>query len=70
MATQSPSRPTTLVPITELVEVPVLSKAEKAELIGSLEEAEAEIARGEGAIFKSGELLTEYRKHRARRQAV
>jgi hypothetical protein len=37
---------TEVIPVTTMVEVPVLSDAERAELVASLQEAEAEIREG------------------------
>ena len=37
---------TVMIPVTTMEEMPVLSEAERAELIASLQEAEAEIAAG------------------------
>ena len=68
MASRIPSKVALLVPIVDIDDAPVLSAAEKDELIASLEAAEAEIARGEGSVFASGELLAEYREHLARQQ--
>lgn len=44
-------RRTTLAPVTTMEEIPVLDEAERAELIGSLKQAEAEIRAGNGAEF-------------------
>ncbi|MGL5117174.1 MAG: hypothetical protein ACRC7C_17810 [Beijerinckiaceae bacterium] len=42
------------VEITQAEEMPVLDAAEKAELLASLEEARAQLARGDGILFESG----------------
>jgi hypothetical protein len=48
---------TTFVPVTTMEEVPVLSDAERDELIASLKQAEQDIADGKGIAFtKPGEL--------------
>lgn len=44
-------RRTTLAPVTTMEEIPVLDEADRAELIGSLKQAEAEIGAGKGADF-------------------
>jgi hypothetical protein len=45
MTTNNPKR-TTLIPVTTMEEVPVLSDAERAELVESLENAKKEIDAG------------------------
>ncbi len=45
-------RPTTLVPVTTLEEIPVLSASEHDELLNTLKSAEAEIAAGRGREFE------------------
>ena len=48
MKTAADSRPrTTRIPVTTMEEVPILSEAERAELVASLEKARAEIAAGD-----------------------
>jgi hypothetical protein len=48
MTTAADSRPrTTRIPVTTMEEVPILSEAERAELVASLEKAKAEIAAGD-----------------------
>ena len=48
MTTTADNRPrTTRIPVTTMAEVPVLSEAERAELVASLEKAKAEIAAGD-----------------------
>ena len=49
-------RKTTVMPVTTMEEVPVLSEEEKAELIASLKQAQAEIAAGDYFEFRQGEL--------------
>lgn len=44
-------RRTTMVPVTTLEEVPVLDEDERAELLASLKEAEAEIKAGRGIEY-------------------
>jgi hypothetical protein len=44
-------RRTRLEPVTTMEEVPVLDDRERAELISSLQQAEAEIAAGKGVEF-------------------
>ena len=46
-AAKPASRKTRFVPVTTMDEVPVLSEAERAELLASLKEAQAEIAAGD-----------------------
>jgi hypothetical protein len=50
------------VEITQAEEMPVLSAEEKAELIASIKEAEAQIERGECSHFASGEELGDWIK--------
>ena len=52
---KSTERKMEYVEITQAEEMPVLSPEEKAELIDSLHEAQAQIARGEGMAFAPGE---------------
>jgi hypothetical protein len=54
-APKSTERQMEYVEITQAEEMPVLSEEEKAELIASLKEAEAQIERGECLHFASGE---------------
>ncbi len=42
---------TAMMPVTTMEEVPILSEEERAELIASLKEAEAQIAAGEFTVF-------------------
>lgn len=56
MAKPSTPRKTTFLPVTTMEEVPVLSDAEKTELIESLKQAQAEIVAGDYSEFKPGEL--------------
>jgi hypothetical protein len=51
-AAKSTERKMEYVQITQAEEMPVLSPEEKAEFIRSLEEAQAQIDRGEGIVFK------------------
>jgi hypothetical protein len=44
-------RRTTMVPVTTLEEVPVLDDDERAELLASLKEAEADIQAGKGIEY-------------------
>ena len=44
-------RRTTMVPVTTLEEVPVLDDDERAELLASLKEAEADIKAGKGIEY-------------------
>jgi hypothetical protein len=44
-------RPTTMVPVTTMEEVPLLTEQELAELRASLKEAESRIAAGEGIDY-------------------
>jgi hypothetical protein len=55
-AVKTANRKTTLVPITSMEELPVLSEDEKAELLASLKQAQSEMASGDYAEFKQGEL--------------
>ena len=53
MSTQAKSgRRTTIVPVTTMEEVPVLDKSERAKLLSTLRQAEAEIASGKGATYE------------------
>jgi hypothetical protein len=45
-ATNRKRRRTTMVPVTTMEEIPVLEETERAELLASLEQAEAEIKAG------------------------
>ncbi len=67
MTTKTQTRPTMLVPITEMVEVPVLTEVEREAFIASLREAEASIREGRGTVYKSGDMLKEYKPYRAYR---
>jgi hypothetical protein len=42
----------TMVPVTTMEELPILDEKERAELLGSLKEAEAEIKAGKGAEYE------------------
>ena len=55
-APKSTERRMEYVEITQAEEMPVLSDEEKAELIASLKEAEAEIDRGEGVRLAPDEI--------------
>jgi hypothetical protein len=73
-AAKSTERKMEYVEITQAEEMPVLSDAEKAEFIRSLEEAEAQIDRGEGIVFKKPGEFRKWMKqriahHRANRGA-
>ena len=63
-ATKSSDRPMQYVEITQAEEMPVLSAEEKAEFMRSLEEAEAEIARGDCVVFKKPGDFTKWMKER------
>jgi hypothetical protein len=72
-AAKSTERKMEYVQITQAEEMPVLSDAEKAELLQSLKDAEARLANGEGIMFKPGEFgkwmrerMKEYRSNRKR----
>jgi hypothetical protein len=54
-AAKSTERKMEYVEITQAEEMPVLSAKEKAELLQSLKDAEARLARGEYVEFKGGE---------------
>jgi hypothetical protein len=64
---------TIMVPVMTMEEVPILSEEERAELIASLKEAEAEIAAGKGVPFNPetfrDEMLTLYRAAKAKKGA-
>jgi hypothetical protein len=47
------ARPTTMVPVTTMEELPVLSDEERAKLLADLKTAEAEIASGQSAEYES-----------------
>jgi hypothetical protein len=51
-AAKSSERKMEYVDITQAEEMPVLSAEEKAEFIRSLEEAQSQIDRGEGIVFR------------------
>jgi hypothetical protein len=51
-ASKAKRRPTTMVPVTTLEEIPVLSDSERAELSTSLKEAEQRIKAGKGIDFE------------------
>jgi hypothetical protein len=46
-----PKRETMIVPVVTMEEVPVLSEQERADLVGSLKQAEAEVAAGRARPF-------------------
>jgi hypothetical protein len=50
-AARHPSRPTTMVPVTTMEELPVLDDKERAELLASLKAAEARMDAGEGIEY-------------------
>ncbi len=50
-----PEHLTEFIPVTTMVEVPILSELEKAEFIASLEDGRREIAEGRGLIFTADE---------------
>jgi hypothetical protein len=50
-ATKDKRRRTTVVPVTTMEEIPVLSARERAELLGSLEAAEARIKAGKAIDY-------------------
>ena len=69
-----PNSPKTImVPVTTMEEMPVISYAERDELIASLKEAEAEIAAGNFTIYNPGtfvdEMMAVYRSAKAKRSA-
>jgi hypothetical protein len=49
--TKDKRRRTTTVPVTTMEEIPVLSERERADLVASLEEAEARAKAGEGIDY-------------------
>jgi hypothetical protein len=51
--TTNQSRRTTSVPVTTMEEVPVLSDQERADLVVSLNEAEARVKAGESTNYES-----------------
>ena len=57
--------PTTMVPVTTMEEVPVVSEQERAELLASLKDAEADIAAGNFVEFEPGTLEPWLREHAA-----
>jgi hypothetical protein len=61
-AAKSTERKMEYVQITQAEEMPVLSAEEKAELIASIKEAEAQIERGESLRFESGEAFGDWIK--------
>jgi hypothetical protein len=50
-ATRNANRETTAVPVLTMEEVPVLSDEERADLVASLKQAEAEVAVGRAKPF-------------------
>jgi hypothetical protein len=69
-----PNSPKTImVPVTTMEEMPVISDAERDELIASLKEAEAEIAAGNFTIYNPDtfvdEMMAVYRAAKAKRSA-
>jgi hypothetical protein len=50
---QEKPRATTWIPVTTMEEMPLLNEEERAELIASLKEAEAEIAAGNYVVLES-----------------
>ncbi len=72
VAAKSTERKMEYVEITQAEEMPVLSAEEKAELLQSLKDAQARIAKGEYVAFKPGEFSRwvdeRMREHRARRK--
>ena len=50
-AAPDPERETMVVPVVTMEEVPVLSERERAELIASLKQAEAEVSAGKAKPF-------------------
>ncbi len=48
-------RLTEFIPVTTMVEVPILSDAEKAEFMASLEEGRRKVAEGRGLTFTADE---------------
>jgi hypothetical protein len=71
-AAKSTERKMEYVEITQAEEMPVLSDAEKAELLQSLKDAEARLANGEGIVFKPGEfgqwMRDRIKEHRSKRK--
>ena len=65
-------RKTTLMPVTTMEEVPVYTKTERAEMLASLKEAEADIAAGRFIELNADEiepwLKEKLRKARAKKQ--
>ena len=51
-ATERKGRRTTTVPVTTMEEIPVLDDRERAELLASLEQAEAEIKAGKAIDYE------------------
>jgi hypothetical protein len=47
------ARPTTMVPVTTMEELPVLSEQERAELLAALKEAETEVGSGQYTEYES-----------------
>ena len=58
-------RRTTMMPVTTMEEVPVLTDAERAEMLASLKKAEAQIAAGQSVRYDPGtfraRLIANYR---------
>ena len=55
IAELDPDRETMIVPVVTMEEVPVLSERERAELVASLKQAEADVAAGKAKPFNREE---------------
>jgi hypothetical protein len=51
VATKRKRRPTTMVPVTTMEDIPVLTEEERTELLASIKEAEVEIKAGKGIDY-------------------
>jgi hypothetical protein len=60
MSNAAANRPvTTMVPVTNMEEMPLLSEADRQAMIESLEKAEAEISAGEASLHNSQTFVAE-----------
>jgi hypothetical protein len=57
--TERKSRPMTMVPVTTMEEMPLPSEAERAEMIVTLQQAEAEIAAGKFIVHEPARFVDE-----------
>jgi hypothetical protein len=68
MVARTNTRQTVVVPVTDLVEMPLLTKEEQQLFRDDLARIETEFARGEGIPYEPGDMLKALREHRKRHQ--